>query len=165
MERARSEGISLPSMGAREWELPAAWLNVWECCAWVVAVPWFGARAWIGWWALPGGLEGCVSSMGDPALWGSLFRWLQHCETQHRSVDKVEAFQVYMLYCSTHRGQGSHSFIHFPTTKSLYINYMESTSFGQKRYIFLILVLCLCGDPYRFQQFFSLHRILKLQAW
>lgn len=28
MERARSEGISLPSMGAREWELAAAWLYV-----------------------------------------------------------------------------------------------------------------------------------------
>lgn len=80
-----------------------------------------------------------------------------------RSEDKVEAFQMYTLYCTTHRGQGSHSFVHFPTTKSLYINYMECTSFGQKRCIFLILVLCLCSDLYRFQQF--LYRTIKLQAW
>lgn len=101
-----------------------------------VAAPWAGARAWIGWWALPGGLEGCVSSMGDPALSGSLFRRLQRCETRRRSVDKVEAFQTYMLYCTAHRGQGSHSFTHFPTAKSLYINYMESATFGQKKIYF-----------------------------
>lgn len=106
-----------------------------------------------------------MSSMGDPALSGSLFRRLQRCETRRRSVDKVEAFQMYMLYCTAHTGARDH--IHLLIFQQLNLFILITWNppvLAKKRYIFLILVLCLCGDLYQFQQF-SMYRALKLQAW
>lgn len=143
-------------LGSRSWLVPGyTW---WECRVQAAEAAWVGARAWIGWHCQ----EGCVSSKWDPALWGSLFRGLQCCETQHSSEERVEAFQMYTLYCTAQRGQGSHSFTHFPNLFILIAQHPPVLA--KKNVFFKILTLCLCADLYRFQHFVSLYRFWKLQA-